>query len=202
MQKLILILLLGRISSLWALELKVGDILLQPLHCSSCTLIEEQEGTIYSHMGMIIQIEPEVLVVESLGTVRSLSFEVFRARNQKEQNLGVYRLKDEKAVTSLSENQKQFSDFFFERFSGLTYDKEFLWDNLDEKGLEKLYCSEMITKLLNGFLQISIPTKIMKFDKNRDYWIRYFNGNPPDNKPGNSPGDFERSDLFHKVGEL
>ena len=202
MHKLILILLVGWTSSVWALELKVGDILLQPLHCSSCTLIEEQEATIYSHMGMIIQIEPEVLVVESLGTVRSLSFEVFRARNQKEQNLGVYRLKDDKAVSYLSENQKQLSDFFFERFSGLLYDKEFLWDNLDEKGLEKLYCSEMITKLLNGFLQISIPTKIMKFDKNRDFWIRYFNGNPPDDKPGNSPGDFERSDLFHKVGEL
>ena len=30
----------------------------------------------------------------------------------------------------------------------------------------------------------------------------YFRGNIPDNEWGNSPGDFERSDLFYQVGEL
>lgn len=49
---------------------------------------------------------------------------------------------------------------------------------------------------------VEVGTRKMKFDKNRDEWIKYFRGNPPDGKIGNSPAVFEQSELFHEVGEL
>jgi hypothetical protein len=60
----------------------------------------------------------------------------------------------------------------------------------------------MITKLLSSFTGVELPIKRMRFDVNRDAWVQYFRGTPPDGKWGNSPGDFERSDLFYLVGEL
>ena len=51
--------------NLGAFELKVGDVLLQPLSCWSCSLIEAQEKSIYSHMGVVIENDPEVLVAEA-----------------------------------------------------------------------------------------------------------------------------------------
>jgi hypothetical protein len=42
----------------------------------------------------------------------------------------------------------------------------------------------------------------MKFDINRDGWLKFFQGNPPDDEWGNSPAIFERSDLFYEVGEI
>ena len=60
----------------------------------------------------------------------------------------------------------------------------------------------MVTKLLSGFMGIELPMKRMKFDINRDQWIQYFHGNPPDGKWGNAPASFEKSELFYEVGEL
>lgn len=187
---------------LFALEVKVGDILLQPLNCWSCSLIEAQEGTIYSHMGIVIETEPEVLVAEALGMVKMTPFHEFNARTEKGQRLSVRRLTNDDAVEYVEKNHKEFKAYFQKYFEGLKYDHDFLWNNLDENGLEKMYCSEFVTKFLRGFLGIEVPTKSMKFDVNRDAWIRYFRGNPPDGKAGNSPATFEHSYLFYEVGEL
>lgn len=187
---------------LFALELKVGDILLQPLDCWSCSLIEAQENSIYSHMGMVVETSPEVVVVEALGTVRTISLSKFNERTEKGQKLSVRRLRNDDAVLFLQDNKDSFRKYFTDNFEGLLYDHDFLWNNLDENGFEKMYCSEMVTKYLRGFLGIEVRLKTMKFDINREAWIRYFKGNPPDGKIGNSPNTFEDSDLFYEVGEL
>lgn len=202
MNKLILFFALLLPLEALALELKVGDILLQPLNCWSCSLIKAQEKTIYSHMGLVIETKPQVKVVEALGTVRTVTFESFRSRNQKGQRLSVRRFRHQKAVEYIQDNKEIFKEYFENSFSGLEYDHEFLWNNFDDKGFEKLYCSELISKMLSGFLRIEMPVKRMRFDVNREAWLRYFNGNPPDSQWGNSPGDFERSELFYEVGEL
>jgi hypothetical protein len=188
--------------TLFALELKVGDILLQPLDCWSCSLIEAQEKSIYSHMGLVIQTTPTVEVAEALGVVRILSLKDFNSRTQKGQRLLVKRFQNKLITANLERRQKEFRHYFKNKFENLKYDHEFLWDNFDEHGLEKLYCSEMISKLFLGFLAVEIPVKRMKFDINRDEWIRYFNGPPPDDEWGNSPATFEKSELFYDVGEL
>lgn len=202
MKNLILLLVLSLPMNLGALELKVGDILLQPRSCWSCTLIEEQENSIYSHIGMVIEVNPEVKVIDALGTVKMQSYDAFNFGTEKGQKISVRRLVREDAVQYLQDNKKRFLQYYQDMFDGLKYDHDFLWNNLDENGYEKMYCSEMLTKLLQGFMGIEVGTRRMKFDKNRDQWIKYFQGNPPDGKIGNSPAVFEESHQFYEVGEL
>ena len=185
-----------------ALELKVGDILLQPLNCWSCMLIEAQEKSIYSHMGLVIETTPSVKVIESLGVVRKVDLRDFDSRTKKDQKLAVLRFKDQQINQYLSEHQNHLLHVFETKVRGLPFDSAFLWDNFDESGAEKLYCSEMITKLLVDILKIELPLKRMKYDINRELWIQHFRGLPPDGKWGNAPADFEKSPLFFKVGEL
>jgi hypothetical protein len=201
MKKLILAFVLLFPFHLLAFEVKVGDVLLQPRDCWSCTLIEEQENSIYSHMGMVLQISP-LMVIDALGTVKIQTFETFNAGTEKGQKIAVLRLRRDDAVEYLQTNRLEFMAYYLNYFDGLKYDHDFIWNNLDENGEEKLYCSEMVTKLLQGFMGIEVGTRRMKFDKNRDQWIRYFRGNPPDGKIGNSPAVFEHSEQFYFVGEL
>jgi uncharacterized protein YycO len=202
MTKILVAFLLVFPFGLYAFELKVGDILLQPLSCWSCNLIEEQEKSPYSHMGMVIEVGQKVKVVEALGTVKMLSLSTFNERTEKGQNILVLRLKNTDVVDFLQEHQEALSNYFKASFEGLPYDHDFLWNNFDEKGREKLYCSEFISKLYLHFLGIKIPLKKMKFNVNRDEWITYFNGNPPDDYPGNSPAIFHESSYFVEIGIL
>jgi len=188
--------------SVFGLELKVGDILLQPRDCWSCSLIEAQENSIYSHMAMVIQTAPELKVIDALGTVKVSTFSEFDKGTQKNQNVSVRRFRNDDIVSYIQNNESAFVAYYLDNFDGLQYDHDFIWNNFDENGYEKLYCSEMVTKLLSGFLRIELPMKKMKFDKNRDQWIKYFRGNPPDGKWGNAPADYEKSELFYEVGEL
>ncbi|WP_408095386.1 YiiX/YebB-like N1pC/P60 family cysteine hydrolase [Peredibacter sp. HCB2-198] len=202
MNKLILALILTIPFSSWAIDLKVGDILLQPLNCWTCSLIEAQEGSIYSHMAVVVQTTPEVKVVEALGAVRVSTLAEFMTHTEKGQKVSHRRFRDQSIVNYLQTYRVEFFRHFQDNFANHPYDRDFLWDNYDENGLEKFYCSELITKFLTSFLGIKLPTKIMKYDVYREHWIRYFNGNPPDGKMGNAPPDYEKSHLFYEVGKL
>lgn len=184
-----------------ATTLKVGDVLLQPLDCWSCSLIEDEEQSIYSHIGIVLSVDP-VMVAESRGKVQLVTFEAFNSLTQKGQNLSVLRLKHEGAVGELQKKKEQLLALFRADFEGLKYDHDFLWDNFDQNGNQKLYCSEMVAKLLQAFLGLDPIVKRMHFSRNRESWERYFKGQVPVGKWGNSPADFERSDLFYTVGEL
>src|SRR5690606_23120852 len=101
-----------------------------------CTLIEEQENSIYSHIGMVIEVEPSLKVIDALGTVKIQSFEHFDKGTQKDQKISVRRLVREDAVQYLQDNKQAFLDYYLRMFDGLKYDHDFLWNNLDEDGYE------------------------------------------------------------------
>ena len=203
MNKLVFIFaLLFSLSGLASVELKVGDILLQPLKCWSCSLIEAEEETPYSHAGVVIAVEPEIIVAEALNTVRLLPLATFQARNKNIGKLSVRRLTNSKAVAYMQENQGKLLSMYQSWFHGAKYDHAFLWNNLDADGYEMFYCTEFITKLYQGFLGVELPVKYMHFQKNRDQWMKFFKGTPPDGKIGNSPGDFQRAENLYEVGEI
>jgi Permuted papain-like amidase enzyme, YaeF/YiiX, C92 family len=181
-----------------ALPLKVGDVLLQPLDCWTCRLIEAEEQTIYSHIGVVTSVNP-VRVAEALGQVRNVSLEEFSAKTQTDQRIRAIRFKQKSLVEKLQ--VKDFEDTYYTYFHALSYDSAFRWDNFDGVG-EKIYCSELVSKLFLKFLGVPTPLKKMHFIKNREQWMKHFKGNIPDGELGNSPGDFERSDLFEVVGEI
>ena len=62
--------------SLSSFALEVGDLILQPLHCSLCSAIEQETDSIYSHIGIIIQKKP-LLVAEAFEKVRIVSIKEF-----------------------------------------------------------------------------------------------------------------------------
>lgn len=198
MKYLFVLLLIPTLSWSQGLKLEIGDILLQPLQCWSCGLIEQEENTKYAHSGLVVSLEP-LLVAESISEAHAIPYELFRARNKKGEPLKVMRLKDKKLQTKL---KRGFYQRFVRDYKGIKFDPHYLWNNVDRDGRELMYCSEFISKMLEAHLEINMPIKRMQFLKNRDYWFQYFNGRIPDGEWGNSPADFEKSDLFSHVGYL
>jgi len=180
--------------SAWARtnSLRAGDIILQPLKCYICSMIEQHENSSFSHMGLVVEANAqEVIIAEAWGVVRTIPLNDFLKKGDQTRPHVAIRSK-EKGPFLLVEAVAPLL--------GAEYDHDFRWDNLGKDGREALYCSELITKLMNPFLKRTIPTKLMDYTENAEAWSRYFRGHVPQGLPGNSPGDFERSPLFYPIG--
>jgi len=185
-----LLLTLICIQSLFALDLRPGDILLQPLHCRLCNLIEAQTNSIYSHIGIVINENFDV--AEAFIKVRKVSLKDFNTKTQKNQKIKVVRPR-----FSVANLEKTFD----QKYSGLSYDSEFRWNNFDTKGL-KIYCSELVFLLLEPFSS-QIPHPIpMAYDVNTDLWSKFFKGDIPFGEPGISPAAFDNEAMFEYIGEI
>jgi hypothetical protein len=163
------------------------------MRCYLCRLIEQHERSVYSHLGIVVLSSPEVLVAESQGSVKLTPLADFLRQADPTREQMILRLK-ERADLPLKEA--------IQAWIGADYDHDFRWDNLGRDGREALYCSELVTKLLNPYLLNKIPTKLMDYSENHAAWESYFRGDIPQDLPGNSPGDFERSLLFDKIGTV
>ena len=191
----------------WAQQpnLQTGDILLQPLYCRLCELIESEEQSIYSHMGLVIQRESETFVLESFGPgVKIVTYAEFNKKTQKGQKLRHLRFKNPETAKFLSEvtQTARLILLYKKKYEGLKYDADFLWDNYDEDGKEKLYCSELVVKILNEIMVWNYPIKRMHFSRNIEEWDRHFRGSTPRDQWGNSPADFEKSAEFIHLGDI
>jgi hypothetical protein len=189
--------------ALLSFQLQPGDVLLQSQPCFMCSLIEIEEGLPYSHAGVVVRETSGTLsVLEAWNRVGRVPITEFLGRRRKETRTLALR---PQVVPSLAQNPATLNQWLSARFQvgfvGHSYDPKFLWNNADASG-ESYYCSELVTKLLNPLLVRKIATKPMHFQKHREYWIRYFGANPPDNEPGVSPADLARSPSFRALGEF
>lgn len=175
-------------------DLHTGDVILQPLSCHLCTLIEEEENSPFSHVGIVLKNE-KLFILEAWGSVKKTPLEEFMHRSKKDSALLVLRPQS-------SLDTVKVENLFTTYFEGLEYDHDFLWDNVSLDGKEKLYCSEFVVKFLKLFLGDFISTRPMHFQKNRDAWIRYFKRLPPDGLPGISPAHLEQSPALIHLGEI
>lgn len=181
--------------SVAANELKTGDVLVQPLDCYLCNLIEAEEESIYSHIGVVFVKNKEIKVFESFGRVKEVDLKTFLAKTQKNQKV-LWLRPNENINPDNDTDNDQFYRTYLQDFDQKSYDAEFSWDN------DSYYCSELVAKLLNEFLTVKIPTKKMHFDRNRMLWENHFHGNIPDGEEGIAPSDFLRSGLFKKISEI
>ncbi len=177
-------------TALFAKDLLPGDIVLISLNCYICPIIENETDSTVSHLAVILKKTNNdyllahaygekvttILLTDFLKLKRNNSF-VFHSRHNQSQ----------KRQHFLSQN---LLSVFSNNFNTNKYDPDFLWDNYDESGKEKLYCSEFIAKLLNPFFSNKIPTRPMSFDKNYDFWFEYFKGDVPNNLQGVTPAHF------------
>ena len=170
----------------WSLELKVGDILLQPLHCYACNLIEAQTQSEYSHIGVVIKKEEgNVFVAEAFGKVKVVSFKKFNQKTQKGLMVEVLRPR--------YVNHEIYTTYL-NYFDSKPYDSNFLWSD------EKIYCSELVQKLFVKLSMTAPKEKPMTFDINRELWDKFFRGNTPEGHLGISPVDFKNSNLYIELG--
>jgi uncharacterized protein YycO len=177
-------------------QLQSGDILLQPLKCWSCSLIEQQENSKYSHIGIVVKVGGITKVAEAYGSVRVVTLNEFLKKTKPNEKVTVKRLINPSKKLLNQVNQKILS------YIGLPYDRSFLWDNIVNKK-EAIYCSELLFKSFNPFYAFSdLAPKVMLFDINPDLWDKYFRGNSPRGELGISPEDFNQSTDFEFITEL
>lgn len=189
MAKFIILFLLIFSGRSFALE--SGDLILQPLACWTCSLIEAQEKSPYSHIGIYIEKEGKGFVFEAFSKVQLVPLSEYLRKTEKGIPVKIKRFKSIKfSNEDLLKAVRQYE--------GLKYDREFLWNNYDQFGNKKIYCSELVYLVFQDFYQ-GLPLKRMQFDINTEYWERYFRGNVPFNEWGVSPEDFNQSSLLKDV---
>jgi len=176
--------------------LRSGDVLLQPLKCWSCNLIEAQEESIYSHVGIYLEVNQRPMVLEAYGSVRLISLTEYLKKTEENQKVKILR---SNLIDSVSEAELLNYGL---KFVGLPYDRFFLWDN-QINGKDAIYCSELLFKIFDKFnLLNDLKLKMMTFDTNPDLWDKYFRGETPRGELGISPEDFNKSSDFIFIGEL
>ena len=184
-------------------KLMAGDIILLPIDCYACKAIEKETGSPYAHSGLVVFENGYPIILEAWSKVEKTPLKDFIKRAKKGVSIKYIRSKEISKRYNSEHSRKELNqfilNFFEENYENLSYDNEYLWDNLDENGNEVLYCSEMITKLLNHVLKVKMPTYKMTYDIARDFWIKYFKGKIPQGKPGNNPGSFLKSGLFYTL---
>jgi len=168
-----------------------GDVLLAPMNCFLCKLIEGETGSSYSHLFVYIS---DGNFAHSLNNVEYISLN------------NIKKIVDTKRPMLLTRH-KNAHDFqsnhlkrtFEESYLGLPYDKDFLWNNMNERGKEKLYCSEFVLKILNDAFKLSLLPSPMTYDYYPELWDDYFSGDTPSGLPGVTPGFFENHVDFNTV---
>jgi hypothetical protein len=190
------------------LEYRTGDVILVPLYCASCRVIEDENQSRFSHSGVVIRNETgEIFVAEALGKVKLTKLSEFLSRVRPGQMAFLYRPIEFDVLLNYRPGEfksieAKMRRVFVRDYEGLGFDEKFSWTNRDSKGRELLYCSEFVAKFLNRFLRHDFMPRPMSFDRNYDFWTRYFGGQPPQGELGNSPGDFERSPFLNEVRSI
>lgn len=171
-------------------QIKVGDVLLLDLDCPSCQAIEDETFGPYSHSGVVIEVEGELMIAQSLQYVHYLRPKTFYNFSNKP----ILHLRP-KNITD--DQRKTINLIYFNQFHRVPFDHSFTWGN------DSYYCSEFIYKLLARTIKFkSFGPKKMNYLRNWDFWNDYFNHIPPQDQPGLSPNDFMRSSDFYKIGYL
>jgi len=190
------------------LELRPLDVVMISLNCYVCRIIESETDSDYSHSAIVLRSENgEVMLAEALGKVKTISLQDFSARLRQGGRLSIFRAQEMEDLYRFdnrlfSQVKAKLEKIYVEKYEGLPFDKEYLWNNYDQKGREKLYCSEFVVKFLNNFLQSPLKALPMSFTRHWDAWRQIFGSRPPQGRPGMSPGDLERSQQLFFVSDL
>lgn len=189
--------------SISALELQSGDIVLISFNCYECRVIESETNSLFSHSGVVLVGENnEIFVAQALTKVRLSPLQEFLKNRTPGTKAHIYRPYELENRNSNLGLDKSMRNLFEKDFQGLPFDSKYFWNNFDENGRELLYCSEFVAKFLDYFLSTPSLVFPLTYQKNYDYWLKYFKGNVPEGEMGNSPASLSTDPRFHLVGTL
>ncbi|WP_127716890.1 YiiX/YebB-like N1pC/P60 family cysteine hydrolase [Halobacteriovorax sp. HLS] len=167
-------------------KLKVGDIILLDLDCYSCQVIEDETNSRFSHSGVVISDGRELYVAQSLSNVHHLKVNDFLRMTKK------FIVK--RPVVNIDRFKKYHWQVYKRNYYQLPFDYLYLWDD------ESLYCSEFIYKFMNALIDFkNFEVAPMDFSNNWNYWEDHFGTTPPQDMPGISPEDFNKSKDFKLI---
>jgi uncharacterized protein YycO len=129
------------------LPLREGDIVFQSFPSVQTTAIELATKSKYSHVGMILRHNGELMVYEAVGPVKFTSVNSWITRDAQKHFL-VKRLKNADSILTVQNLAKLRSKAL--TFVGRPYDFVFNWSD------DKVYCSELVWKTFHGALNIDI----------------------------------------------
>ena len=196
---------LFRLSFAEALELQNGDVLLISFNCNECRVIESETNSSFSHSGIVIKNEAhQIRIGQSLGHVALYPMDQFLKNKTPGSTVSVYRPKEFLELKSHNNDllEQDMLSYFNSVFKDAPFDSKYLWNNFDEKGRERLYCSEFVAKFIDHFLETSTVLFPLTYKKNEAFWFQYFQGMIPEGELGNSPSSFSHDDRFVFVGIL
>ena len=176
------------------LKFMPGDIILTPMNCYLCKVIEKTTNSIYSHLFIYLGKDK---FAHSLSKVELIDLAGIKKLVDKSRPSMHLRHIDSKRFSG-----GHFLKVFMSYFKGLSYDKAFLWDNVDENGREKLYCSEFVAKFYAKAYNIKLDTLPMEYNEYREFWRGYFEGEIPDGLPGMTPSSFDKSEDFKIINKI
>lgn len=128
-------------------ELQEGDIIFHTSTSSQSKAIQLATGSEYSHVGIVLRKEGELMVFEAVQPVKFTSVTDWMARGENGHYV-VKRLKG--AETMLIQSSLDSMKQMALGFEGLNYDLFFEWSD------EKLYCSELVWKMYHQVLGIEL----------------------------------------------
>lgn len=171
-----------------------GDIIFQTSTSAQSRAIQLATHSKYSHVGLILKRKDKSMVLEAVNPVKYTPIEAWTSRGED----GAYiikRLKDESLGDSLISAMKSKAG----RYTGLSYDIYFAWDD------DEMYCSELVWKLYKQSAGIELCSlkKLKDFDLSSPLvqakLNSRYNGKIPYNSFVVSPSDIYESSLLKEV---
>ena len=189
--------------SQWHQDLRPGDVIMVPLNCWVCRLIEAEIGRPFSHSALVLGVsdQGEVFLAEALGEVRVIELSRWAKFLRGDAPWVVVRPEFKNFYQELSdENLSQyFFNVFYQKFKDLSFDPTYTWDSFDQAGNRTLYCSEFIYHFLSPYLLFPLELGVASYQRHIDLWLQYFGGEIPDLGPGVNPGAFFDASGFEVV---
>ena len=114
-------------------EILEGDVVFQDSRSAQSAWIKDATDSPWSHVGVVVELGDQRLVLEAVQPVRLTPWDEWKARDD-----GVFGVR---RVTGLNETDRAVLVAAGQKMLGRDYDPAFDWDD------ERLYCSELVTKL-------------------------------------------------------
>jgi uncharacterized protein YycO len=178
-------------------DLREGDILFQSLETSQSNAIALATHSKYTHVGMLLPHEGELMVYEAVGPVRYTPVEKWiKAGNGK--HVVIRRLQD---TSMLDQATKEKLREAAVPYLGKRYDFAFNWSD------EELYCSELVWKIYKEGANIELgkPRALKTFDLSspivKQVMAKRYGDNVPYEEPMIAPQQVFESELLETVYE-
>lgn len=137
--------------------LKTGDIIFQTSISSQSFAIQKASSSVYSHMGLVENIENKFFVLEAVQPVKRTPLQEWIDRG-KGGKYAIKRLENFDYLTT--DKGKDHWDQISKSYLGKNYDIYFDWSD------DAMYCSELVWKVYNQLvgLEIGSPKELQYFD--------------------------------------